>query len=68
MPGPQGVITDEGNMESSLRTEEHTAALAAEAQGGLIKPNITPAVKPPDTIKRVRSTPQNNSPACPELN
>ena len=67
MPGSRGVITVNGNMERSLRTEEHTAALAAEVQGGLIKPNTTSAVKPPDTIKRVRSTLQNGSPARPEL-
>ena len=30
MPGPKGVITVNGNTERSLRTEEHTAALAAE--------------------------------------
>jgi len=32
MPGPRGVITVNGNTERSLRTEEHNAALAAEAQ------------------------------------
>ena len=37
MPGLHGVITVNGNMERSLHTEEHTAALAAEVQGGLIK-------------------------------
>ena len=67
MPGPRGVITVNGNMERSLRTEEHTAAIAAEVQGGLAKPNTTLAVKPPDTAKRVRSTLQNDSPAHPEL-
>ena len=56
MSGPRGVITVNGNMERSLRTEEHTAALAVEGQGGLIKPNTIPVVKPPDTNKRVRST------------
>ena len=30
MPGPRGVITINGNMERSLRTKEHTAALPAE--------------------------------------
>jgi len=30
MPGPCGVIKVNGNMERSLRTEEHTAALAAD--------------------------------------
>ena len=29
MPGPRGVITINGNMDHSLRTEEHTTALAA---------------------------------------
>ena len=67
MPGPCGVITVNGNMVRSLRTEEHTAALAAEVQGGLIKPNTTSAVKPPDTVKGVWSTLQNGSLAHPEL-
>jgi hypothetical protein len=61
MPGPRGVITVNGNMERSLRTEEHTAALAAEVQSGLIKPNTPSAMKPPDTIKRARPTLQNDS-------
>jgi hypothetical protein len=56
MPGSRGVITVNGNMERSLRTEEHTAALAAEVQSGLIKPNTPSAMKPPDTIKRARPT------------
>ena len=67
MTGPRGVITVNGNMERSLRTEEHTAALAAEVQGGLIKPNTTSAVKPPDTVIRVRSNLYNGSLAHPEL-
>ena len=67
MPGPRGVITVNGDMERSLRTEEHTAAIAAEVQGGLIKPNTTSAVKLPDTVKRVWSTMQNGIPTCPEL-
>ena len=32
MPGPQGVITVNGNTERSLCTKEHTAALVAEAK------------------------------------
>jgi hypothetical protein len=32
MPGPNGVITVNGNTERSLQTEEQTAAFAAEAQ------------------------------------
>ena len=45
MPGPLGVITVDGNTERSLRTEEHTAALAAEVQSGLIKHNFNSAAK-----------------------
>ena len=67
MPGPRGVITVNGNMERSLRTEEHTATLAAEVQGGLIKPNTTSAVKTPDTFKRVRSNLQQDRLARSEL-
>ena len=67
MLGPRGVITVNGNMERSLRTEEHTTALAADVQGGLIKPNTTSAVKPLDIVKRVRTTLQSDSPARPEL-
>ena len=67
MPGPRGVITVNGNTERSLHTEEHTTALAAEVRGGLIKPNTTAVVKPPDTVKRVRTTPQNDSLARQEL-
>ena len=37
MPGPRGVITVNGNMERSLRIEEHTAALAVEVQSGLLQ-------------------------------
>ena len=53
MPGPHGVITVNGNTERSLRTEEHTAALAAEAQCGLFGKNINSAAKLPDTVKQV---------------
>jgi hypothetical protein len=67
MPGPRGVITVNGNMERSLRTEEHTAALAAEVQSGLAKQNLNLAAKLPDTVKRIRTTPQHNSPARQEL-
>ena len=35
MPGPRGIIIVNGNTERSLRTEEHTAILAAEAQSSL---------------------------------
>ena len=55
MPGPRGVITVNGNTERSLRTEEHTAALAAEVQSSLLRKFSSPAVKRPDTAKRARS-------------
>ena len=67
MPGPCSVITVNGNMECSLHTEEHTAALATEVQGGLIRSNTTSVVNPLDTVKRVRSTLQNDSLARREL-
>ena len=56
-----------GNMERSLHTEEHTVALVVEVQGGLIKPTITLAAKSSDTVKRVRITPQHDSPGHQEL-
>ena len=40
MPRPRGIITFNGNMECSFRTEEHTAALATEAQSGLFRQNF----------------------------
>ena len=67
MPGPRGVITFNGNMERSLHTEEHTAALAAEVQSGLLKQNPNSAAEPMDTVKRVRTTLQQDSLARQEL-
>ena len=55
MPGPRGVITVNGNTDLSLRTEEHTAALAAEAQSSLLRQTASWAIQPPDTVKRVRN-------------
>ena len=55
MLGPCGVITVNGNIERSLRTEEHTAALAAEVQSSLLRQYSSPAVKRPDTAKHARS-------------
>ena len=46
MPGPRGVITVNGNTNLSPCTEEHTAALAAEVQSGLLKKNRNPAAEP----------------------
>ena len=67
MPGPRGVITVNGNTERSLRTEEHTAALAAEIQSGLLKQNRNPAAEPLDIVKRVRTTLHQASAAHQEL-
>ena len=54
MPGPRGVITVNGNTEHSLRTEEHTAALAAEAQSSLSRQSTSSAFQSLDTFKRAR--------------
>ena len=62
MPGPRGVITVNGNVDRSLRTEEHTATLAAEVQCGLLRQ--TNPVTTPSTVKRVRSTPQQDQHEC----
>ena len=67
MPGPCGVITVNRNTERSLRTEEHTAALAAEIQSGLLKQNLNSAAEPPDTVKRVWTILQRDSSARQEL-
>ena len=67
MPGPRGVITVSGNIERSLRTEEHTVALAAEAQSSLMRQTANSAKKTPDTFKRVRSTLQEDRQARLEL-
>ena len=67
MPGPRGVITVNGNTERSLRTEEHTAALAAEVQSGLLKQNRNSSTELPDTVKRVRTILQQDSSARQEL-
>ena len=66
MPGPRGVITVNGNTECSLRTEEHTAALAAEVKSSLLRQFSSPAIKRPDTIKRARSNLQQDHLACSE--
>ena len=68
MPGPRGIITVNGNTDSSLRTEEQTATLASEVQSGLLKQHYNPAAEPLDIIKRVRTTLQQDSSARQELN
>ena len=55
MPGPRRVITVNGNIEQSLRMEEHTAALAAEVQSSLSRQFSNLGVKRPDNVKRARS-------------
>ena len=58
MPGPRGVITVNGNTERSLRTEEHTAAIAAEVQSSLSRQSTSSALQNPDTFKRARGNRQ----------
>ena len=60
MSGPRGVITVNGNTERSLRTEEHTAAIAAEVQSSLSRQFSSPAIKHLYTIKRARSNLQQD--------
>ena len=60
MPGPRGVITVNGNTERSLRTEEHTAVLAAEVQSSLSRQFLSPITQHPDTVKRARSNLQKD--------
>ena len=67
MPGPRGVITVNGNIERSLRMEEHTAALAAEAQSSLSRQSTSSALQRPDTFKRARSNRQIDRLARSEL-
>ena len=66
MPGPRGVITVNGNMDCSLRTEEHTAALTTEVQCSLLRQTTNPATTTPNTVMRVRSTPQQDRQARQE--
>ena len=65
MPGPRGVITINGNMERSLRTEEHTTAIAAEVQSGPAKPHTSSAIKPPNFIAQGQSILHAGSPTIP---
>ena len=67
MPGPRGVITVNGNTERSLRTEEHIAALAAEAQSSLLRQSTSSAIENPDTFNPARSNRQLDRLARPEL-
>ena len=67
MPGPRGVITVNGNTKRSLRTEEHTVALAAEVQSSRLRQSANSGDKAPDTVKQVRNTLQQDRPARPEI-
>ena len=60
MPGPRGVITVNGNIERSLRMEEHTTALAADVQSSLSRQFSSPATKRPDTVKGAQSNLQQD--------
>ena len=60
MPRPRGIITVNGNIERSLRTEEHTAAIAVEVQSSLSWQFSSTAIKRPDTVKRARSNLQQD--------
>ena len=67
MPGPRGVIPVNGNTERSLRMEDHTAALAAEAQSSLLRQSTSSAIKDPDTFKRAWNNRQLDCLARSEL-
>ena len=56
MLGPRGVITVNGKVERSLRTEEGTATLTVEATSGIFQSNLKATPKLPDTVKGVRTT------------
>ena len=58
MPGPRGVTTVNGNTERSLRTEEHTVALAAEVQSSLSRQSTSSVFQDLDTFKRAQSNRQ----------
>ena len=68
LPDPRGIITVNGNTKRSVRTKEHTAALAAEVQSGLLKQHYNPAAEPLDIVKKVRTTLQKGSSVRQELN
>ena len=68
MPGSRGVITVNGKAELPLGTKEYTAALTVEATSGTFQSNLESTAKLPDTVKGVRTTSRQDSPARPELN
>ena len=68
MPGTRGVITVNGKAERSLHAEESTAALTVEATNGIFQSNLESTAKLPNTVKGVRTTSRQDSPARQELN
>ena len=68
MPGPRGVITVNGRAELSLGAEDYTTALTAEATSGIFQSNLESMVELPGTVKGVRTTSRQDSPARPMLN
>ena len=68
MPGPRGVITVNGKDELYFGTNEYTAALTAEATSSTLQPNLESTARLPDTVKGLRATSRQDSPARPELN
>ena len=67
MLGPRGVIIVNGNTECSLRTEEHTAALAAEMQSSLLRQTANSATRSTDTFKRVQNNLHQNHKARTDI-
>ncbi|XP_073360250.1 uncharacterized protein [Aegilops tauschii subsp. strangulata] len=64
IPGPSGVITIHGNTECSLRTKEHTTALAAEDQTSPYGSRYRSVVKTGDNSKWTRTRSPSWEPAC----
>ena len=67
MPGPRGIITVNGKAELPLGTKEYTAALTAQATSGTFQSNLESTAKLLDTVKGVRTTSRQDSPAHQEL-
>ena len=68
MPGPRGVITVNGKDELYFGINEYTTALTAEATSSTLQPNLESTARLPDTVKGLRTTSRQDSPARPELN
>ena len=68
IPSPRGVITVNGKAELHLCAGECTAARTVEAMKGIYQSNLESTAKLRDTVKGVRTTSRQDSPARPELN